>query len=471
VHQKHSLNRTSFAVIGLLLLAFAGNVYSDEVTDAAQFKKDYLVSGLNEKGILFFQQGKWRQALYNFEKSYELNPENEIIRKNLLATYLQVMVEDASKGDWKSVKKNQEKVKKIVQTGKEQTQFWNGIYVLAQIAQKSLPPEEWESVLPALSKDDLPPDVYRPAAVLFHNLAADALKRKSILVSEAYGKAAISLDASFEVYSLLGEIYYGKQELQKARAAWKAAFEFKRTPILEALLQKVEREIEVEAKLGEFQTENFIVRWNPAEWEKTGRLLESELNEAYETLVERFNFRPAGKTVVIVYDPDSFFMLDQSRHWVGGFYDGKVRLPFEKGFWERSYDKTLYHELGHAFIYEVTKGKCPVWLNEGLAQVIQNEVDPVSVVIFLAAKQAGALFTLREMTQHPEKLRDPIEIGIYYQQSFLITRYLLEQYGWDAMNTLLRKLGEGTPLNKAFFEMTGKDFVKFELEWLASLNK
>jgi len=471
VLKQNPLKRTSVAVIGAFLLAFSGNVYSEEITDAAQLKKDYLVSGLNEKGASFFQQGKWRQALYNFEKSYEINPENDVVRKNLLATYLQVMVEDARKGDWKSVKEDQEKAKKIVQTGEDQTQLWNGIYVLAQIAQKLLPPEEWESVLPALSKDDLPPDVYRPAAVLFHNLAVDALKRKSILVSEAYGKAAVQLDSSFEVYSLLGEIYYGKQELQKARTAWQAALEFKRTPLLETLLQKVEREIETEAQLEEFETENFIVRWNEEEWDKTGRILQIELDRAFETLSKKFDFDPKGKLVVVVYDPDSFFMLDQTRHWVGGFYDGKLRLPFEEGFWERSYEKTLYHELAHAFIYEVTKGKCPVWLNEGLAQVIQNEVDPVSVVIFLAARQAGALFTLREMTQHPEKLRDPIEIGIYYQQSFLITRYLLEQYGWDAMNTLLRKLGEGRPLNKAFFEMTGKDFIKFELEWMASLNK
>ncbi len=56
-------------------------------------------------------------------------------------------------------------------------------------------------------------------------------------------------------------------------------------------------------------------------------------------------------------------------------YDGRIKMPI--GGLERGSERlkrTLRHEYAHAAIVTLSRGKAPVWLNEGLAQVAEEPV-------------------------------------------------------------------------------------------------
>ena len=75
---------------------------------------------------------------------------------------------------------------------------------------------------------------------------------------------------------------------------------------------------------------------------------------------------------VVLYGPGEFDRVTGLGDWAGGVFDGVVRvsvsdLQRERSSWER----TLRHELVHAFVHEVGGNRVPGWLNEGLAQWLE----------------------------------------------------------------------------------------------------
>ena len=75
----------------------------------------------------------------------------------------------------------------------------------------------------------------------------------------------------------------------------------------------------------------------------------------------------------MLYPDETFREVTGSPHWSGGIYDGRIKLPI--GGLARGSERlarTVRHEYAHAAIVTLSKGKAPVWLNEGLAQVAEE---------------------------------------------------------------------------------------------------
>ncbi len=455
------------ALVTLVTVACFTSLLQAEERDAEQIKKDYLVSGLNEKGVQYLELGKWKQALFNFEKSFEINPKNDVVRQNLLVAYMEALCQEGEAGNWKEAAELGNKAARVVSSPADQQVYWGGVLRYFQIVARKLPPSGWQEATAFIPETAVPKDLERNIAISFHNLAVQAIRRKSLSTAEFYLLRSLKTHPSFEAYSLLGDVYYQEQKLPQAQGAWQGALSFKKTPELAKKLERLAKEIPVEESLEEFETEHFIIRWNKTGSKDPQEALGKTLEMSFQELERDLAVDPGGKIVVLFYDPEQFYTLNDAPHWAGGFYDGKMRLPYASGAWERNYKKVVAHELTHAFIAALSRGNCPIWLNEGLAQVEENKIEPVSLTIFLAAKANGALFSLEEMNRAPEKLTDPLEIAIFYQEAFLLAKYLVDQYGWEAVSHLLGRLGRGTPFPQAFFEMTRKDFRHFEIEWLA----
>ena len=69
----------------------------------------------------------------------------------------------------------------------------------------------------------------------------------------------------------------------------------------------------------------------------------------------------------MLYTEQAFFDVTQAPSWSGAVNDGKLRIPVQ-GLDSVTSDlaRVLKHELAHSFINQLTGGRCPQWLNEGL---------------------------------------------------------------------------------------------------------
>jgi len=83
-----------------------------------------------------------------------------------------------------------------------------------------------------------------------------------------------------------------------------------------------------------------------------------------------FGLFPTETIVVLLYPNQDFRDITRSPNWVGALNDGKIRVPVS-GLTQMTPDlaRVLKHELTHSFVRQITLGRCPTWLNEGLAQL------------------------------------------------------------------------------------------------------
>lgn len=72
---------------------------------------------------------------------------------------------------------------------------------------------------------------------------------------------------------------------------------------------------------------------------------------------------------------------------VQGIYDGAVRVSLDGSDIRR----TIRHELTHHFVNLVSRGNCPVWLNEGIAQIMDGSSSAGAAELVLRHPLAESL--------------------------------------------------------------------------------
>ena len=98
----------------------------------------------------------------------------------------------------------------------------------------------------------------------------------------------------------------------------------------------------------------------------------SVLEVAYDSLCRLFEFYPENKMHVVLYQSSAYQGIGPRPEWVGAIFDGKLRIPVGMMQYREIYRPVLFHELTHAFVRAMTMAKVPLWLNEGIAQLVDG---------------------------------------------------------------------------------------------------
>ncbi len=94
------------------------------------------------------------------------------------------------------------------------------------------------------------------------------------------------------------------------------------------------------------------------------------LEVAYDSLTHLFDFRPENKLHLVLYQSQEYQGMGPRPDWVGAVFDGKLRVPVNVMQYREVYRPMLFHELTHAFVRAMTRASVPLWMNEGIAQVV-----------------------------------------------------------------------------------------------------
>ncbi len=94
------------------------------------------------------------------------------------------------------------------------------------------------------------------------------------------------------------------------------------------------------------------------------------LEVAYDSLCRLFDFHPENKMHLVLYESAQYQGVGPRPEWVGAVYDGKLRIPVNVMQYREIYRPMFFHELTHAFVRAMAWNKVPLWINEGIAQVI-----------------------------------------------------------------------------------------------------
>jgi hypothetical protein len=98
----------------------------------------------------------------------------------------------------------------------------------------------------------------------------------------------------------------------------------------------------------------------------------SVLETAYDSLARLFDFYPENKIHLVLYRSAEYQGVGEHPDWAAAIFDGKLRMPVNAMRFREWYRPILFHELTHAFIQAIKWKDVPLWLNEGIAQVIDG---------------------------------------------------------------------------------------------------
>lgn len=219
------------------------------------------------------------------------------------------------------------------------------------------------------------------------------------------------------------------------------------------------------------------VRWYRGD-DATGRMLLAEATRAVRDLGSDRGVDIQRPVTIHIYgrQNDLYSALPGVPSWIGGIsigdYDA-VLVPFDPAN-EGEGRRALAHELAHQLVYQITfnssvGSKVPTWLNEGLATVAEGETSTQNRRALDQAMLGGGLPTLRVLSGGFSN-QPAAQVQLSYAASESVVRYLLNEYGPDAVRSVLARFGEGRAVDDALTLAVGVTQDGVEDGWRRSLG-
>ncbi|TLM68490.1 MAG: tetratricopeptide repeat protein [Deltaproteobacteria bacterium] len=272
-----------------------------------------------------------------------------------------------------------------------------------------------------------------------------------------------------ELLVLLGRAHYAAGDLAQAEDAWQKAAELEPAAEVTALLDKVRRERRAEAAMRRDLAGRFTLAYAPGVSDPLAAAVLEVLQDAYADLGRELGYYPDSDIPVLLYAREDFAAVTRSPEWAGAVYDGKIRVPL--GGVQRMTDPLkalLYHEYTHVVVRFLAKGRAPVWLNEGLAELIgRRQFDPPPPPPPAGARIDPAALD-RSFGDLPAHL-----VPLAYAQSHARVKRLVELCGWPPLGELLQRLGSGSTWDRAIaqaYAPCGYDWPRLQVELAGELH-
>ena len=270
---------------------------------------------------------------------------------------------------------------------------------------------------------------------------------------------------SADAYTVLGFVRFSADRTKEAVQAWKRSLELRPDPVVEQYLAKAQREATTEADFSQRESSHFTLRYEGKQTsEQLRRELIATLESQYDDLVRELGVAPRASIPVILYTEQAFFDVTHAPSWSGAVNDGKLRIPIN-GLSSMTSElaRVLKHELAHSFVSQAAGGRCPTWLNEGIAQA----VEPKS--LGSNGRRLSQLFRVQQNIPYNALegsfMRfSPVEAVVAYDESLAAVNYIADTYGMSDVQRILQRLGEGSSTEAALRATIHSDYGQLEGE-------
>jgi tetratricopeptide (TPR) repeat protein len=199
--------------------------------------------------------------------------------------------------------------------------------------------------------------------------------------------------------------------------------------------------------------------------ELLGTILGPLLEEAYDSLVERYNYRPPTPIRLELFARHADFSV----RTVGLTGMGALGVSFgtvlamdapaarPAGSW--NIGSTAWHELAHTFTLGASAHRVPRWVSEGLSVVEERRAragwGAHASVDFLMALHGGELLPISRLNEGFTRPSGPGQLTLSYYQASLVMEKIEADFGIAAIRRLLTAYAEGLDSEAALAAATG----------------
>jgi Flp pilus assembly protein TadD len=436
-------------VRGLLVLIFAFFIGVVPISHAAQLNGGNIDQGrlLNQQGMVAAQRGDWQEARTAFEAACRVDPFNDQARFNLACIHNNLGIKALERHQWSEARFHLAAARDI--QPEDVTVRLNLLSVLVRLQHDNGVRAEAQALARLRPRD---PAVLLAIGAALQQIEADedALTFYDQLLDIHPDHPAAHLAIGRLQYRL-GRILHARIHLREAQRLGAA------DPTLDGLIRQVAIAEEDQESQETLESRNFRLGFPtdfPRDWAQ-------EVLDAFETaredLEERLGIMPQQRLQIVVQAPERMRQAQSLPTWVGGVYDGTIRLPVANGLTAPStLVPTIQHEYMHHVLHLVSRGTCPVWLHEGLAQLAEG-VAPGLIPPEWPLQDGPARGHLNHLFPTKAREESASVAASRYAVALWATHELLRDIEWPGMARLLVELGRGRSWSEAFRLIHGKE--------------
>jgi tetratricopeptide (TPR) repeat protein len=299
--------------------------------------------------------------------------------------------------------------------------------------------------------------IYYAAALVRTGNASQALP---------YAQRAVrAAPSSPDAYTMLGYAQFASDRTKDAIDAWKHSLALRPDHAVEQYLAKAQREQNVESEFSQGESPHFTLHYEGRQTSEAFRSqILSTLESDYDDLVRDLGTPPRDNILVTLYTEQAFFDVTHAPSWSGAMNDGKLRIPVS-GLTTVTSElaHVLKHELAHSFITQLSAGRCPPWLHEGIAQYLEPKAlggNGHQVAHLFKNQQNIPLNALEgSFLQF-----SGAQAYLAYAESLAAVTYITDLYGMSDIRRSLQRLSEGNSTEAALRATIHSDYGQLEAD-------
>ncbi|MGA8214212.1 MAG: tetratricopeptide repeat protein [Candidatus Sulfotelmatobacter sp.] len=282
----------------------------------------------------------------------------------------------------------------------------------------------------------------------------------------SYAQRAVrAAPESPDAYTVLGYAQQACDRTKDAVASWKRSLELRPDPAVEQYLAKAQREQNVETDFAQRESSHFVLHYEGKQTSEAfrGQIL-AALESDYDDLARDLGTPPRDNILVTLYTEQAFFDVTRAPSWSGALNDGKLRIPISGlNAMTPELARVLKHELAHSFINQLSGGRCPPWLHEGIAQLL----EPKS--LGSDGRQLAQLFKTQRNIPLNALEGSFLSLSggqayLAYAESLAAVSYINDSYGMGDIQRILQLLSQGSSTEAALRATIHSDYGQLESE-------
>jgi tetratricopeptide (TPR) repeat protein len=279
-----------------------------------------------------------------------------------------------------------------------------------------------------------------------------------------YAQHAVSADpVSPDAYTMLGYAQFASDHTKDAVASWKRSLQLRPDATVQQFLAKAQREENVETEFAQHESSHFVLHYEGKQTSEAFRAqIVAALESDYDDLARDLGNPPRDSILVTLYTEQAFFDVTHAPSWSGAINDGKLRIPVS-GLSSMTSDlaRVLKHELAHSFITQLSGGRCPPWLHEGIAQFLEPKTlagDGHQLSLLFKAQRDIPLNALEGSFQN----FSGAQASVAYAESLAAVSYINDSYGMGDIQRILQLISQGSSTEAALRSTIHSDYGQFE---------
>lgn len=276
-------------------------------------------------------------------------------------------------------------------------------------------------------------------------------------------RAVRAAPESPDAYTMLGYALFASDHTKEAIAAWTHSFELRPDPAVQQFLAKAKREQNVESEFSQGESQHFTLHYEGKQTSETlrGQIL-AALESDYDDLVRDLGTPPHDNILVTLYTEQAFFDVTHAPSWSGAMNDGKLRIPIS-GLSSMTSElaHVLKHELAHSFITQLSAGRCPPWLHEGIAQYLEPKSlgsDGHQLALLFQGQKNIPLNALEASFLQ----FSGAQAYLAYAESLAAVSFIADSYGMSDIQRILQRISQGNSTEAALRAAIHSDYGQLE---------